>query len=159
MYKLPGFDPIEVTTRALREGKRIKVVESDTAPKTYVAGLLWAAAENGEREPIGARIVEVPDNLHQFESRDSRSTFTAYVPVGSIAKGQALVMNGGPGKTAQCTLCHGPDLKGLDDLEFAGLGGRLGGKDWGSKQGERGGQGHGHNRAAETSQENLPGKE
>src|SRR4029453_12185981 len=42
---------------ALRPRKRIKVVESDTAPKTYVAGLLWAAVETGEREPIGARIV------------------------------------------------------------------------------------------------------
>ena len=48
---------------ALQPRKRIKVVESDTAPKTNVAGLLWAAVETGEREPIGARIVEVPDDL------------------------------------------------------------------------------------------------
>ena len=47
---------------ALRPRKRIKVVESDTTPKTYVAGLLWAAVETSEREPIGARIVEVPDD-------------------------------------------------------------------------------------------------
>jgi len=32
---------------ALQPRKRIKVVESDTAPKTYVAGLLWAAVETG----------------------------------------------------------------------------------------------------------------
>ena len=101
---------------SLQPRKRIKVVESDTAPKTYVAGLLWAAAESGEREALGARIVEVPDNLHQFESRDPRSTFTAYVPVGSIAKGEKLVMSGGSGKTTQCTVCHGPDLKGLGPL-------------------------------------------
>src|SRR4029077_20694848 len=31
---------------ALQPRKRIKVVESDTAPKTYVAGLLWAAVES-----------------------------------------------------------------------------------------------------------------
>ena len=79
---------------ALQPRKRIKVVESDTAPKTYVAGLLWAAMETG----------------------DSRSTFTAYVPVGSLAKGEALVMKGGPGKTTQCALCHGADLKGLGPL-------------------------------------------
>src|SRR6185295_12562326 len=48
---------------ALQPRKRIKVVESDTAPKAYVAGLLWAAVETSEREPIGARIVEVPDDL------------------------------------------------------------------------------------------------
>src|SRR5204863_9444137 len=44
---------------ALQPHKRIKVVESDTAPNTYVAAALWAAVETGEREPIGARIVEV----------------------------------------------------------------------------------------------------
>jgi cytochrome c553 len=67
---------------ALQPRKRIKVVESDTVPKTIVAGLLWAAVETGEREPIGARIVEVPDDLLRFESRDPRSTFTAFAPIG-----------------------------------------------------------------------------
>jgi hypothetical protein len=100
---------------ALQPRKRIKVVESDTAPKTNVAGLLWAAVETGEREPIGARIVEVPDDLLQFESRDPRSTFTAYVPLGSLAKGEMLVM-GGSGETIQRALCHGADLKGLGPL-------------------------------------------
>jgi cytochrome c553 len=71
---------------ALQPRKRIEVVESDTAPKTYVAGLLWAALETGERDPIGVRIVEVPDDLLRFESRDPRSTFTAHVPVGSLAR-------------------------------------------------------------------------
>jgi len=101
---------------ALQPRKRIKVVESDTAPKTYVAGLLWAAVETSEREPIGARIVEIPDDLLRFESRDPRSTFTAYAPIGSLAKGEALVMKGGSGKTIQCALCHGADLKGLGPL-------------------------------------------
>jgi cytochrome c553 len=101
---------------ALQPRKRIKVIESDTAPKTYVAGLLWAAAEGGEREPLGQRILEIPDDLHRFESRDPRSTFTAYVPVGSLAKGEALVTKGGAGKTLQCAPCHGPDLKGLGPL-------------------------------------------
>ena len=100
---------------ALQPRKRIKVVESDTAPKAYVAGLLWAAAEGGEREPLGQRILEVPDDLIRFESRDPHSTFTAYVPVGSLAKGEALVTKGA-GKTLACAPCHGPDLKGLGPL-------------------------------------------
>ncbi len=29
MYRLPGFDPVEVTTRAIREGKRIKVIDAE----------------------------------------------------------------------------------------------------------------------------------
>jgi cytochrome c553 len=107
---------------ALRPRKRIKVVETDSAPKAYVAGLLWAAVETGEREPLGMRVVEVPDDLIRFESRDPRSTFTAYVPVGSLAKGEALVMKGGAGKTTQCASCHGADLKGLGPLP--GIAGR-----------------------------------
>jgi cytochrome c553 len=101
---------------ALQPRKRIKVVESDTAPKSYIAGLVWAAVESGGREPLGQRILELPDDLLGFESRDPRSTFTAYVPVGSLAKGEALVTKGGPGKTVQCGLCHGSDLKGLGPL-------------------------------------------
>jgi len=42
--------------------------------------------------------------------------------VGSIKKGEALVMNGGGGKTTQCTICHGPDLLGLGPLP--GIAGR-----------------------------------
>ena len=100
----------------LKPRKRIKVVESDMVPKSYIAGLVWAATENGEREPLGQRILEIPDDLIQFESRDPRSTFTAYVPVDSLAKGEALVNKGGPGKTFQCAPCHGSDLKGLGPL-------------------------------------------
>jgi cytochrome c553 len=101
---------------ALQPRKRIKVVESDTAPKSYIAGLLWAAVEGSEREPLDQRILELPDDLQVFESRDPRSTFTAYVPVGSLAKGEALVTKGGPGKTVACAPCHGADLKGLGPL-------------------------------------------
>ncbi len=100
---------------ALQPRKRIKVIESDTAPKTHIAGLLWAANEGSEREPLQDRIVEVPDDLLRFEARDPRSTFTVYVPSGSLAKGQALV-RGAPGKTTECALCHGQDLKGLGPL-------------------------------------------
>ena len=101
---------------ALKPRKRFNVVEGDTAPKIYVAGLLWAAAESREREPLRQRIVEIPDDLLRFESRDPRSTFTVYVPLGSLARGEALVMKGAPGKTVPCGPCHGPDLKGLGPL-------------------------------------------
>jgi cytochrome c553 len=99
----------------LQPRKRITVVESDAAPKSYIAAFLWAAVEGGEREPLGQRILEIPDDLQRFESRDPRSTFTAYVPVGSLAKGEALV-KGGSGKTIVCATCHGLELKGLGPL-------------------------------------------
>ncbi len=107
---------------SLKPKRHIKVVETDTVPKTYVAWLIFAVSKDGGREPIGQRIVEVPDDLDQFESYDSHAKFTAYVPVGSIAKGQALVASGGTGKTVQCGVCHGSDLKGLGPIP--GLAGR-----------------------------------
>ena len=51
--------------------------------------------KDGGTEPIGQRIVEVPVDVEQFEHRDTRSQFIAYVPKGSIAKGEALVKTGG----------------------------------------------------------------
>lgn len=101
---------------ALRPRSNIMVVETDTVPKPFVAGWFLAASNTGEKEPIGQRIIEVPEDLERFENRDPRSRFIAYVPIGSIAKGAALVSTGGAGKTLQCAICHGPDLKGLGGI-------------------------------------------
>ncbi len=101
---------------ALKPRSNIRVVETDTVPKTFVAGWFLAASNTGEKEPIGQRIIEVPEDLEQFENRDPRSQFIAYVPIGSIAKGAALVSTGGEGKTLQCAICHGQDLKGLGGI-------------------------------------------
>jgi cytochrome c553 len=101
---------------ALKPRSNIRVVETAAAPKTSVAGWFLAAANTGEKEPIGQRIIEVPEDLEQFENRDPRSQFIAYVPIGSLARGEALVSTGSAGKTLQCAICHGPDLRGLGDL-------------------------------------------
>ena len=101
---------------ALKQKANIRVVETDTVPKTFVAGGFLAASKTGEQEPIGQRIIEVPEDLEQFENRDSRAQFIAYVPIGSVSKGAALVSTGGMGKTLQCAICHGPDLKGLGGI-------------------------------------------
>ena len=107
---------------ALKPKSIMRVVETDTVPKTYVSGWHLAAVNTGEKEPIGQRIIEVPEDLERFVSRDARSRFIAYVPVGSIQKGQALAATGGGGKTVQCGICHGPDLKGLGPIP--GIAGR-----------------------------------
>jgi cytochrome c553 len=101
---------------SLKPKKLINVIETNTVPKTYVDGLIYAVSKDGGQEPIGQRIVEVPHDLDQFESCDARAEFTAYVPVGSIAKGEGLVDTGGAGKTVQCGICHGADLKGLGPI-------------------------------------------
>jgi cytochrome c553 len=68
---------------------------------------------SGESEPIGNRVIEMPEDVARTELRDSRSGFIAYVPPGSLALGQALVTTGGSGRTVPCAICHGTDLKGL----------------------------------------------
>jgi cytochrome c553 len=91
----------------------IKVVETQTVPKTMVKGSMLVAVEGGGTEPIGQRIIETPVNLEQTELRDDASGFIAYVPVGSVKKGAALVNTGGNGKTIECRVCHGPELRGM----------------------------------------------
>jgi cytochrome c553 len=100
----------------------IHVVETNTVPKTRIAGGMFLRLEGNEKEPIGKRIIEAPDNTESTELlRDSHSGFTAYVPQGSLKKGEALV-NGGGGKTIACANCHGADLQGLGPVP--GIGGR-----------------------------------
>lgn len=103
--------------------KRIaKVVESDSAPKTYVARLFFVKVPQGGDEPLGWRIIETPDDVEQFELRDSHSLFTSYVPPGSVARGEALVKTGGEGLTVACAACHGAELKGVGPIP--GIAGR-----------------------------------
>jgi len=100
----------------------IKVVETATVPKTRIAGGMFLKVDSEETEPIGSRIIETPVDVERTEVlRDPRSSFIAYVPVGSIKKGEALVKGAG-GKTTACSVCHGPDLKGLGPVP--GLAGR-----------------------------------
>ena len=107
---------------ALRPRAILRVVETDTVPRTRVAGWHLAAVEGGASEPIGRRIIEIPEDLERFVSRDARSRFIAYVPVGSIRKGRALAAGGRGGTAVQCGTCHGPDLKGLGPIP--GIAGR-----------------------------------
>jgi cytochrome c553 len=100
----------------------IKVVETATVPKSRAAGWFLAALPGGESEPIGGRIIEVPEDLEHFEMRDARSRFIAYVPPGSIEQGRQLANTGGNGKSAPCTICHGPKLNGVGPIP--GLAGR-----------------------------------
>jgi len=90
----------------------IRVVETEAVPKTKVGGWMLIADDSGGTEPIGQRIIEMPENLERTELRDSASGFIAYVPAGSIRKGEQLVANR-TGKMTPCAICHGADLKGL----------------------------------------------
>jgi len=102
----------------------IRVVETEMVPKTRIAGGMFLALEGAEagKEPIGQRIIEVPEKTEDTESlRNPHSGFIAYVPPGSIKKGEALVTTGA-GKTTQCAVCHGANLEGLGPVP--GIAGR-----------------------------------
>ena len=91
-----------------------RVVESDTVP-TFTATIngLFLKAEGTQTEPIGRRLVEMPEDTYQSNMlRNPRSGMVVYVPVGSLKAGENLVKTGGGGRTQACGTCHGPDLKG-----------------------------------------------
>ena len=90
--------------------RRIKVVESRTAPKVRLQGgmhMAIPANEGGGMVPLGDEIVEVPDDNLRAEARDTRLGFTAYVRPGTISRGKQLAAK------HQCGVCHGATLKGL----------------------------------------------
>jgi len=105
---------------------RVRVVETDLVPKTRIVGNLFLATEAERTQPIAGRIIEVPEDEERTETlRDPRVGFVAYVPTGSLARGQELVALGGmqvvdnqivQGKTTACTTCHGLDLMGVADV-------------------------------------------
>lgn len=99
---------------AIKPVKWIRVVETDTVPKSHPAGGMMVADEG--TEPIGERVIEVSENFEQTEMRSTKSGFVAYVPKGSLKRGEDLVKTGGNGETMACTTCHGPNLKGMGNI-------------------------------------------
>jgi cytochrome c553 len=89
---------------------------------TYIGpGRMRFAAAGGGMEPICNRIIEVPVDVAAARSRDPHTQFIAYVPTGSLAKGEALATTGG-GKTLACATCHGDGLKGMGSIpRLAGM--------------------------------------
>jgi cytochrome c553 len=121
MYAIAGaVSPDELKTAAayfskLKYKKWIRVVETGTVPKFDISSHnMLVKSKSGGTEPLGTRIVEIPENLDRVELRDPSLGFVAYVPKGSIAKGKKLVDSGNG--AFPCTSCHGADLKGSGDV-------------------------------------------
>src|SRR5713101_1668187 len=119
-------DEIKVTAEyfgAMKWTPWVRVVETDTVPKMVSRGGIWIPVEGNQKEPIGVRIVETPEDPERTEIlRDPRSGFIAYAPLGSLRKGETLVKSGGNGRTVECGVCHGADLQGLGPVP--GIAGR-----------------------------------
>jgi cytochrome c553 len=102
----------------------IKVIETETVEKSYVErGGMRLRLPSGGTEPLGQRIIVLPEDEQRIMRRDPHgSVTTAYVPIGSLMRGQDLVTTGGSGETLSCAICHGPTLQGLGDVpRIAGL--------------------------------------
>ena len=106
---------------ALKPRPFTTVREAATVPKTFVGqGRMRFVDPAGGTEPIGKRIITLPDDQERARHRDPNSGFIAYVPPGSIARGRALAQGGA--KTTNCTICHGEGLRGLGNVpRIAGL--------------------------------------
>jgi len=83
-------------------------------------GNLFVSTSNARTEPLTDRIVEVLGGEDEHFYDNPHIGYMAYVPLGSIERGRALVAAGSAGaQTAalpaaqSCTTCHGADLHGL----------------------------------------------
>jgi cytochrome c553 len=62
---------------------------------------------------LGERLLESAGDFERHERRDPTLVYTAYVPVGSLARGSQIATLGAGQAADACVLCHGPALRGL----------------------------------------------
>src|SRR5262249_7278160 len=94
-----------------------RIIETDTVPITHPGPHNVQLVDgSGAEEPIGTRIIEVPEDVQRTLLRDATSGFVAYVPSGSVKRGELLAKTGNAGRTVPCFTCHGDGLKGTGDM-------------------------------------------
>ncbi|MGL4314407.1 MAG: c-type cytochrome [Sphingomonas sp.] len=126
MQKIAKAVPADQLAAAARYFASIKphrfgrVVETVNIPHVTSNPGPWHYTGAKGTEPLGGRLIEVPDDFERHEMRDSRLSYTAYVPAGSIARGKDLAQHWAKGAYA-CATCHGASYQG-------GIGPRLAGR-------------------------------
>jgi cytochrome c553 len=120
----------------------VTVTEREFVPRYAASCFVYKAVEQGSAR-LGAAVIEMPKDLAGFERRDPHTTYLAYVPKGSIARGRELATTGGAGRTLACAACHGATLRGGIALPGPPLAGRFPGylfrQLYGFQSGARGG--------------------
>ena len=97
----------------LKYVKHLKLIETAEVPSPTSNAFVYEFDKTGKKEPIGQRLFDGPDDFRRFEMRDPNMTYTAYVPVGAVARGEALAKGNNDSRPA-CETCHGPGLKGTE---------------------------------------------
>jgi cytochrome c553 len=93
-------------------GPPVRVIEAERAPPVQLRGNLFVKTAEDASEALADRILEVPEDFEKSgDLDDPRSGYVAYVPIGSIGRGRALVEQG----PLPCATCHGGDLTGSGD--------------------------------------------
>jgi cytochrome c553 len=93
--------------------RRAQVMEAERIPRVRPGTGLYFLATDGGEELLGERLIEVATDAERHELHDARVDYVAYVPSGSIARGEELAKHGVLGtKNTTCTSCHGSKLRG-----------------------------------------------
>jgi len=97
-----------------RPRSHVVVLERERVPRSQVVGWVYVAKPGAGDEALGKRLLEFAPDLARHEKRVDDLRYLAYVPPGSIRRGQSMAKFGGNGLTTPCTKCHGDRLQGLD---------------------------------------------
>ncbi len=98
---------------ALEPQQHARVIETSIIPRATAEGYLYRFDPTA-REPLGNRIVEGATDAERHRLHDPHERSVAYVPVGAVARGEALALHGTTGVPA-CASCH--------TTHFVGIGG------------------------------------
>jgi cytochrome c553 len=95
---------------------RVVVLERARVPVPDVIGRVYVAASGGAEEPLGQRILEFAPDAVRHENRDDEMRYVAYVPPGSIGRGERIAHAGTDSPASACVVCHGPQLRGVGPI-------------------------------------------
>jgi cytochrome c553 len=95
---------------------RVVVLERARVPVPHVVGWVYAAAHGGAVEPLGQRLLEFAPDEVRHENRDDEMRYVAYVPPGSIRRGEHIAYAGTGLPASACVSCHGPQLRGVGPI-------------------------------------------
>lgn len=102
------FSKLELTRRS-------RVLERASIPRVVPSLGLYVKSDSSGAgtEPLGHRLIEIPDDAERHERRDAMTPYVTYVPRGSVARGRALATSITRKTPRPCTSCHGPNLRGV----------------------------------------------